>query len=271
MLAKYLVLAVLLVHSCQAVPNGHEVLQHQYPFQVAIYTKYPILGREEMVCGGVIVNSDWILTSAQCISKWKDMVVKAGKHKLSAKEPRQEVRSVKKSFKHSQYKPVYWFHKIAENDIALLRLAKPLTWNEHVQPIALPKAGVEHTGIGYLIGWGGADADETSDVLQDGRVSFLDSDNCTKIIKKKYKVKPISSDQVCTGSIDRVFVSACSKDLGGPVVQYQADSSPQLVGIVSWDDSCRSRGLPTVYTRVSAYVGWIEKTVRSPKFVRSYG
>ncbi|XP_011298962.1 coagulation factor IX [Fopius arisanus] len=252
MLAKYIALALLLTHTCHAITHGDEVRPHQYPHQVAIYTECPLLGIRNLVCGGVILNRNWILTSAQCIYLFKNLIVKAGKHELSVTDPMQEIRTVKYNYKHPQYKRPGWFRGISKNDIALLKLNKPLIFNEHIQPIALPTPGATHTGVGWLTGWGGDG--RTSETLEAAEVSFLDVNNCTRLVKKR-----ITNDQICSGVIGGV-VSACSKDLGGPVIQYRPNTSPQLVGIVSWTDhSCR-KGVPTVYTKVSAYVGWIQKT-----------
>lgn len=49
---------------------------------------------------------------------------------------------------------------------------------------------------------------------------------------------------------------ACYGDSGGPLV-----SSGHLIGVVSWAKPC-ALGLPDGYTRVSAFLPWIQKVSR---------
>ena len=51
-------------------------------------------------------------------------------------------------------------------------------------------------------------------------------------------------------------------DSGGPLIQRDGDGETTVIGIVSWGfNPCGSKGKPSVYTRVSAYVDWIQDHV----------
>ncbi|NJL20897.1 MAG: trypsin-like serine protease, partial [Leptolyngbyaceae cyanobacterium SM1_3_5] len=50
---------------------------------------------------------------------------------------------------------------------------------------------------------------------------------------------------------------ACQGDSGGPLLS----SSTVQVGIVSFGDGCGQPGVPAVYTRVSAFDNWIQRTI----------
>ena len=51
-------------------------------------------------------------------------------------------------------------------------------------------------------------------------------------------------------------------DSGGPLMVRGANRKWRLVGVVSVAPVCGSPDYPTVYTRVSAYLAWIERTIR---------
>lgn len=66
-----------------------------------------------------------------------------------------------------------FFSTVGPNDIALLELSEPLKLNERVQPITLPKANYETTGLAVTTGWG---------VIEDGHM-FPDMSNVLQFIE----------------------------------------------------------------------------------------
>jgi hypothetical protein len=68
----------------------------------------------------------------------------------------------------------------------------------------------------------------------------------------------IDAQQLCAGIPSGPEAGSCQGDSGGPLVALDALSCPVQVGLVSWADGCGKANRPTVYTRVSAYVDWIE-------------
>lgn len=68
-----------------------------------------------------------------------------------------------------------------------------------------------------------------------------------------------TSIQICAGDTNRFRPrDTCQGDSGGPLVQQGSDGRWYLAGITSNGAGCGGYG---VYTRVSAYEGWIARVM----------
>ena len=68
------------------------------------------------------------------------------------------------------------------------------------------------------------------------------------------------SRMLCAGAaLDERRVDSCRGDSGGPLVCERGSGSWVLYGVTSWGPSCRLQDAPGVYTKVSAFLPWINK------------
>ncbi|KAG8230974.1 hypothetical protein J437_LFUL003932 [Ladona fulva] len=233
------------------IVGGHDSKKGDFPFQISL--QWSLLGLlRQHVCGGSVLNENWILTAGHCVTETPKIgkyYVVAGEYDLSVKEGTEQSIRVGVNF----------------NDIALLKLSSPLTLTATVQPIALPKANEIPSGQVTLSGWGSTNGNDATGlnpklptVLQTVDLPIVDYETCLAAWGSD---SPLRDTNVCTGPMEG-GQSPCQGDSGGPLIAVGADGSRTLVGVVSWGSvPCGSKGAPSVYTRVSAFLDFIQDTM----------
>uniref|UniRef100_A0A8C0GSV9 Peptidase S1 domain-containing protein n=1 Tax=Chelonoidis abingdonii TaxID=106734 RepID=A0A8C0GSV9_CHEAB len=149
----------------------------------------------------------------------------------------------------------------------LLQLAEPAELSNAIYTIPLPQVGhvVDPGSVCSVAGWGKTKRHVilTSSILHEVKLEVMTDKTCQKdgLLRRYYK----PSKMMCVGDPDEDKASF-SGDSGGPLV---CDGKAQ--GIVSFGKGDGSP--PRVFTRVSAYVPWIKKTMRglsSPGYLPSW-
>jgi secreted trypsin-like serine protease len=102
--------------------------------------------------------------------------------------------------------------------------------------------------------------------LQQLMISYVAMADCAK----NDALKPVSNQAfaICAGYIPKkgeAGKDSCTGDSGGPLSRFTGGKRV-LVGIVSLGVGCAIRGLPGIYTRVSAYDKWIT-AAKAPKHI----
>lgn len=155
---------------------------------------------------------------------------------------------------HPRYDPST---SLYNHDIALVRLGRPIVFNNHVRSICLgPSSFSEsllHSGTPATIsGWGRLlFHGRTAEILQIADVPYVDRSDC-----KESSSERITHFMFCAGYKD-ASKDACQGDSGGPHVN-QYKGTWFLTGIVSWGEECAKKGKYGVYTRVGSYYKWIQ-------------
>ncbi|XP_068098415.1 chymotrypsin-like elastase family member 2A [Hyperolius riggenbachi] len=241
--------------SISRVVNGEEVVPHSWPWQVSLQFIYN--GNWYHSCGALLLSANWVLTAAHCISSSNTYRVMLGKHNFREFEDGQKTISVAKLINHSK-----WFPRLSpSNDISLLKLAEPVQFSDTIQPACLPSAGaiLPHNTRCYVTGWGDLETKGAApDKLQQGLLLVVDHATCSK---SDWWGRTVQTTMLCAGGDG--IVSSCNGDSGGPLSCQKADGAWEVHGVVSfgYELGCNYYKKPSVFTRISAYISWIDSTI----------
>nr|AID60334.1 ovarian serine protease [Nilaparvata lugens] len=202
-------------------------------------------------CGGVILDVYWVMTAAHCVDQYKHHYyeMQAGVLRRFSFSPMEQTRRVAEVVMHEGY-----VRSVMQNDVALVRLAKPLRFSRWVRPICLPfdvPAWMPRPGtLCTAVGWGatqehGPDPDHMREV----EVPILPE--CVHRADRE-------GNELCAG-VHEGGRDTCQGDSGGPLLCKFEDSRDKwyVAGIVSHGEGCARPNEPGAYTRVANYLDWI--------------
>uniref|UniRef100_A0A3P9MAB9 Peptidase S1 domain-containing protein n=1 Tax=Oryzias latipes TaxID=8090 RepID=A0A3P9MAB9_ORYLA len=184
-----------------------------------------------------------------------------GLQSLQGSNPNSVSRTVTTLIVHPDYNTV-----TADNDIALLQLSSPVTFNNYITPVCLPSTNSTfYSGVNtWVTGWGNIGTGVSlpaPQTLQEVQVPIVGNRRC------KCSYSSITDNMVCAGLLAG-GKDSCQGDSGGPLVIKQNNRWIQA-GVVSFGNGCALPNFPGVYTRVSQYQTWINTqiTTNQPGFI----
>lgn len=221
--------------------------------------RYPWMARivydGQFHCGASVLTKEYVLTAAHCVKKLKRSKIRVilGDHDQTiTSESAAIMRAVSAIVRHRSFDTESY-----NNDIALLKLRKPVNFSKIIKPVCLPPPSIDPAGKeGVVVGWGRtSEGGQLPAVVQEVRVPILSLNQCRGL---KYRASKITNNMLCAG---RASTDSCQGDSGGPLLLQQGDKY-QIVGIVSWGVGCGRPGYPGVYTRVTRYLPWLKANLR---------
>jgi trypsin len=220
----------------------------QHPWQVAL-----TVGTN--LCGGSIIAQSWVLTAAHCVTPTsRPSEVKA---KANATDYTQGGvwTAIERIVVHEKYEASTF-----EHDLALIKLKSPTAGR--VIPLASATLSVPSGQPLEVTGWGVTSEGGTaaSATLRKAVVPYVDNGVCNIAAAYNGTIKP---GMMCAGAREG-GIDACQGDSGGPLV-WRTSDGPILVGVVSSGQGCARKLKYGVYTRVSAYRDWIDRTLAADR------
>ena len=220
------------------------------PWVVTIWSS-PVGSAAAQQCSGTFIGAEWVLTAAHCIEGVpKPLQVRFGGTLASSGT----IRSVDRYLIHPGYKRGSF-----TNDIGILHISEPVAGQKgRAVTVKLAPADdkklLDENGESLLLyGWGRDEKGAT-----DGKLRWASQRDISKkgaaVLGRGFDAETM----IAAGRYEaskRVYSGACRGDSGGPLVT--SGSVPVQVGIVSFGAVNCSTRMPTVYTRVSFYISWI--------------
>ncbi|CAF1094871.1 unnamed protein product [Brachionus calyciflorus] len=213
--------------------DGDDAAPHSYPFIVSLHYKSALYGNLH-ICGGSILNDQWVLTAGHCIESFYDVrnekySVITGLHKLNEYSSSQ-VYIVQEVFTN------FISSNILKDDWALLKLKTRIKFDDKVQPIELSQTPSENFIDKCLVtaGWGSTSKTfdpKVPNKLQETYLRVINDDSKCKINNEWEK-----NSTFCTKSpTSRPYTMTCSGDSGGPLFSFnKTDQKWYLEGITSY-------------------------------------
>jgi hypothetical protein len=227
------------------VVNGSEATPGEYPWQVQLN-----LGGGHW-CGGSLLTSTWVLTAAHCVEGFAaaDFTATVGEHRFGWPDLTEQVRSVAQIIKHPRFS---W----PNNDVALLRLSSPVSFNGSVAPIEIASGDYNSGTLAMVSGWGNTSPGSgPSSVLMEAPLPIVANEVCAPVMDEH---EPLNHSMLCAGVIGGV--GGCHGDSGGPLVVTNAAGVRELIGVVSWGQGTFC-GKYTVFARARDFKPWVESQI----------
>uniref|UniRef100_A0A4W3K4L2 Chymotrypsinogen B-like n=1 Tax=Callorhinchus milii TaxID=7868 RepID=A0A4W3K4L2_CALMI len=245
------------------IANGEVAAPGSWPWQASIQDR-----SDWHFCGGSLIQSQWVITAAQC-------GVRANDHRVILGVSDRNLHSLfLQVIVHPQYNP-----KTMSYDMALLKLEMPVTVNDHVSTVCLPTAtdlfpsGMFCTTTGWgLTNPNGMDIGLPTKLHQ-ASLPLVSKSECEK---KWGSSSIISDDMLCAGGagatsclvrsesgqfcLSNASLIVGSGDAGSPLV-CEKNNAWYLVGVVSWGTASCNLSIPAVYARVTQAQPWIDQTI----------
>ncbi|RZB77536.1 venom protease-like [Asbolus verrucosus] len=246
------------------IVNGIPAKLGEFPWIVALgYKNSKNPDQPKWLCGGTLITEKHILTAGHCVYNRNDLyLARLGDLDLFSDDDgaNPETILLAKAKIHENFSPVNF-----TNDIAILTLAEtPKTAT--VWPICLPideplRSSNFVSREPTVAGWGSLYFNgPSSPWLQEVVIPVVDNARC----KRAFGTRSVIDERVLCAGYLRGGKDACQGDSGGPLMLGSSEPSNlryHLIGVVSYGLRCAEAGYPGVYTRVTAFIDWIQRNL----------
>ena len=254
------------------------------PYSVVLAQTYPNYSAPENfsfnICGGTIVNAQWIITTAHCMVG----TIIANYLEIGVDDRRDHKNMVRKNYIYPQGLPLVDLHVCQPNyfilttynhytdkyqrvplyDICMLRVDHDLQFGRYINRAALPWTAYDKNIMNkelILSGFGRIEPENfssASDELRSTKLKLLTVDEC----KKKFTSYFENEIDACTISAEKPTSSPCYGDSGsGMIYKDPITDCYVLVGVASSAENYCYPNTSTKFAKVIGYKNFIEEVM----------
>jgi secreted trypsin-like serine protease len=257
------------------IVGGYAAPSGKWPSMVALYIRLPNR-QPQFFCGGTVIDAEWILTAAHCLSHVDKttgrmsilpadaLMVREGTINLDVGGRAVNARSITI---HKDYRP-------GLNDIALIQLAAPveaprqqLISNAAVSKLITQGRMATTMGFGLVQPLKANTTKEDQSTVPRSQqllqvdVPIVGQTKCATT----YKERVATGATFCAGR-DEGGADTCPGDSGGPLFVRDDVGQALQAGVVSWGYGCAQPMLWGIYASVGHFEDWIKSHVPNASF-----
>ena len=242
--------------------DGTESPIHAFPWMVSLQYK------GSHFCGGSLITDKFVITAAHCMEFGnirdflEQLTVRLGEHDLSQTDESPdfevEIRKVVSVL-------MYWRFSNRPGsfgDVAMIELDSPVgAFTRAIRPVCLPYTDAQFERmLGVAAGWGLTEDFLVSEVLRQVELNIIPNVTCVDNLGNLNVA--VTADMICTFKGPTGTESICSGDSGGPLM-VRLDGKLTLAGITSFSVADCTAPFPSVFSRVTYFMRWIEAAIVS--------
>ncbi|XP_030246552.1 chymotrypsinogen A-like [Drosophila navojoa] len=213
--------------------------RHHYPWLAMV------LLAGDFHCAGSLISDLYVLTAGHCVEGLATELIQV--HLLEFNRSASAAQVLERRAEHVTLHELYKPYRL-DHDIALIRLDRPVSFEQRLRPVCLPSASASYDGEwAKLTSWSGPRQSAAFGVpsLQEVAVLIISQAECHRTSS--------SSSSIDTMLCATCMGAACSIDSSGGSLHVLSDEQlgqHQLLGLAT--------KAPGLYTPVQRYLRWIE-------------
>ncbi|XP_058059826.1 serine protease snake-like [Anopheles bellator] len=246
------------------IVGGNVTKPGEFPHMAAIGWRRPD-GGYSFDCGGSLISEYYVLTAAHCYLEDDEgtlpSIVRLGDQNLL--RPDDGAEPVDYEILRFILHPEFKWRQGKYNDIALVQLRNRVTFTDFIRPACLYDSNQLPINTAIATGFGlTEDFGLKSNELRKVSLYIYGNDVCDASYRSNRHVRfGVQDTQICVGD-QAGGKDTCQGDSGGPLQITRGENQCMfhIIGVTSFGQACGS-ATPAIYTKVSAYLDWIESVV----------